>query len=64
MYRFLVYRNNYKNKGDKMTIPYSEDYLREMYVELAYDEIMTYYEFIDRVNNGQLAIETERLDDK
>lgn len=45
-----------------MTIPYSEDYLREMYVELAYDELMTYYEFVDRVNNGQLAIQDERLD--
>lgn len=45
-----------------MTIPYSDDYLREMYSELAYDEIMTLYEFIDRVNNGQLAIDDERMD--
>lgn len=47
-----------------MTIPYSDDYLREMYSELGYDEIMTLYEFIDRVKNGSLAIDDERTDNK
>lgn len=41
---------------------YSNDYLREMYEQLGYDEIMSLYEFIDRVNNGSLAIDDERLD--
>lgn len=45
-----------------MTIPYTDEYLREMYSELAYDEIMTLYEFIDRVRNGQLDIPTERIE--
>jgi spore maturation protein CgeB len=39
---------------------YSANYLREKYAELGYDEVMPYYEFVDRVANGQLAIDDER----
>ena len=46
-----------------MTIPtYDENYLREVYVELGYSELIPYYEFIDRVRNGQLDIPMERVD--
>jgi hypothetical protein len=45
-----------------MTQEYDEKILRELYVELGYDEIMTLYEFLDRVKSGQLAIDTERND--
>lgn len=47
-----------------MTSQYSNDYLKEMYEQLGYDDIMPYYEFIDRVKNGSLAIDDERLDEK
>lgn len=45
-----------------MTLQYSNEYLQELYKELGYDDIMPYYEFIDRVKSGQLAIDDERLD--
>ena len=45
-----------------MTIPYTDEYLRRMYSELGYDELLTLYEFIDRVANGQLAIDDERTE--
>lgn len=43
-----------------MTQQYSSEYLMEMYVELGYSELMPYYEFVNRVNSGQLAIDDER----
>lgn len=45
-----------------MTQQYSDDYLRRIYSELGYDELLTLYEFIDRVKNGSLAIDDERTD--
>jgi hypothetical protein len=39
---------------------YSSNYLREKYLELGYDDLMPYYEFVNRVTNGQLAIDDER----
>lgn len=38
---------------------YSSEHLKEQFVKFGYSDIMTYYEFIDRVKSGQLAIEEE-----
>ena len=39
---------------------YDPKYLQEIYKELGYDELMPYYEFVNRVNKGELAIDDER----